>query len=879
MIIFFPVIMMGQMKSLKSNSKLDTTLSYSAREIRYIREKGSEKILLCKKAVLKYKDVELEADSIIYDLNTQKVYSTFSQDTIFNGAEIDTVKRIGVPELTEGKEKVFGDIIEYNLNLNTGKIKNARTIVKNNKPEDNTYFITSNFHKHKYNDFSGCNAKITSCDLPEPHYHFRADSVIMSRNDWVYAKPITLYFSKVPVFWFPYILYKNQRGRQSGLIIPSYDYTYKKGNGLEHLGYYWFISDYLDYMTAIDYYDHYGYLVKQRLRYNVRYKLNGEANATFVNDHISHNWKIQGFHKQDFSPTMNLKAEYDFATSTALVKKTEETPADRMKNQLNSSMEFLKTWYGNSDYLRLTSFYRQYVDTAIVKYSFPSIDYNYAAIKPFENKKTYPEFFKSLEVSNRTSFDNDVLHNDDVNELESEISGKTSFKESFKYKPYNLTLTFNQELLGEDKKEVFHRKKIYSEDLYQNTQVDSTYNEYAAKTTSELKLSYNHFKFFKTDYSFTYRRDYASKYRDIESNIVSKTEKRDLYSLDVSTGTNIYGFFSPEVLRLSKIRHTISPNINLKYAPDFTESDYGYFLNDSTGKKYDKFRKSLIGRTPSEEELLLSFSLKNILEGKFLKKGGDADIKTLLNLNTTANYNFVRDSNKLSVINTTFDSEIYKGDTPIYGVDLDIDLSGNFEVSPYDLTNHYINSEFDFWRKNPFRLSKYNVEYSVSTPFKFEFDIAKGKSWLKLYNEKFFSSVAEEESNKEKKDSFQELNLNKKSDYFFTSWEFVLDGKVTFSEKFGQVNDIDSYKKSFYMNYNALLKPDENWEISYEASLNFENNKALTSSVIKVLRKMHCWQGLFEWDLFRKGFKLSINTTSDIFKDLKFEKDTRGTRW
>jgi hypothetical protein len=55
--------------------------------------------------------------------------------------------------------------------------------------------------------------------------------------------------------------------------------------------------------------------------------------------------------------------------------------------------------------------------------------------------------------------------------------------------------------------------------------------------------------------------------------------------------------------------------------------------------------------------------------------------------------------------------------------------------------------------------------------------------------------------------------------------------------------------------------------------------KEITSTVIKVRRDMHCWQGEFEWDLFNKGFKLLINTKSSIFSDMKFDKDTRERRW
>jgi len=65
-------------------------------------------------------------------------------------------------------------------------------VMKSAKLEDNTFFHTESMIKLDNDDIHGTNALITSCNLDHPHYYFKADSVIVTKDNWVYAKPISL---------------------------------------------------------------------------------------------------------------------------------------------------------------------------------------------------------------------------------------------------------------------------------------------------------------------------------------------------------------------------------------------------------------------------------------------------------------------------------------------------------------------------------------------------------------------------------------------------------------------------------------------------------------------------------------------------------------
>jgi hypothetical protein len=49
-------------------------------------------------------------------------------------------------------------------------------------------------------------ADLTSCDLPDPHYHFSSGSVKWVNNTMLVARPATLYVRDVPVLWLPFII-------------------------------------------------------------------------------------------------------------------------------------------------------------------------------------------------------------------------------------------------------------------------------------------------------------------------------------------------------------------------------------------------------------------------------------------------------------------------------------------------------------------------------------------------------------------------------------------------------------------------------------------------------------------------------------------------
>lgn len=863
-------LLMGKNDLTQSNTYTnpDTTIFYFGETVDF--DNIDQKLYLTENARLEYKDVSFSAYQIILDMKENTVSAIQKEDTVFSKTEpgkIDSIFIIGRPEITENKETVRGTYMLYDLDTKQGVVHNARTVMKSAKLEDNTFFQSESMIKLDNDDIHGTNAIITSCDLDHPHYYFKADSVIVTSDNWVYAKPISLYFGNIPVAWFPYILYKKNKGRNSGFILPSYYYSSSKGNSFKHLGYFWDMSPYTDYTVLMDYYDNFGYLLNQQFRYKNRYTIKGDINADLTNDHESMDWRIRGNHHHQITPSMSLDGVADYITKTSLIRDLGETSIDRMQNKLTSSGQFSKSWRNTGDNFSLMSSYTQYVDTAIVKYQFPSLNFRLSGRKPFSDFDNAPSMIKKIQLNGSLSSNRNVDIYDDKNIFTDNTNSSIGLTETTNLGDFRVGSS--QNFLAKNYKDKhYYEYEVDDEINYQN--VDSTYENYGFKTTSYVQYNHKLFRHISIRESFNYRHDVAFKYYDENIDIVTGNKTRSSYDVSISANTNIYGIFQPEIFALRKIRHTISPSISMMYRPDFSKDKYGYFINktDTTfasspadsvisinERKTDIFTPSMIGSTPSSESATLSYSLKNILDAKI--RYGESEVsKKLFNVDMSGYYNFAADSNKMSVINTRFYSTLYNGNLFVDNFRLTVNVNASSVTTPYDKSGHYINPNFDFWNKNPFRTESWAANYTVGLPINFKGIFSKDISL-------FSGDEAEVDV----------ISINRNN---FTNLSYDISGTLNFSENY---NSDDYYSKNFYMSLSGKIKPTENWAIEYTSTINFLTPKKLTSTRIKIRREMHCWQGEFEWDMFSKGFKLLINTKSSIFSDIKFDKDTRVRKW
>jgi len=179
-------------------------------------------------------------------------------DSIVYRDRSDFVAAYGKPQgnPSEG-EPITGDIFYYDLAARRSTVLGARTKIT----ESATWFVSGDVTDERGQRIYASDSEFTSDDREDPAYHFKADRIMIIRNRILVGRPAYLYFKNVPVFALPFIVQDLEKGRRSGILIPSFEIndiirtngrTGQRGTGREisNIGYYWAINQYLGAQMA-----------------------------------------------------------------------------------------------------------------------------------------------------------------------------------------------------------------------------------------------------------------------------------------------------------------------------------------------------------------------------------------------------------------------------------------------------------------------------------------------------------------------------------------------------------------------------------------------------------------------------------------------------
>ncbi len=187
----------------------------------------------------------------------------------------------------------------------------------------------------------------TSCDLPEPHYHFASDKIKLIMGHIIVAWPVRLYFGDVPVFWFPFIAQDIRKGRHSGILTLGFGVNdivrnssgYKRH--ISNLGYYWAINDYMDAQVSLDWWSDTWTRLDGFFRYSWRQKfLTGRLGYShFFLPNSGRELSLAWNHNQKFGERSDLRASVQYVSSQTFRRESEFNP-ERLVQQIRSDVGF-----------------------------------------------------------------------------------------------------------------------------------------------------------------------------------------------------------------------------------------------------------------------------------------------------------------------------------------------------------------------------------------------------------------------------------------------------------------------------------------------------------------------------------------------------------
>ncbi len=198
----------------------------------------SQRIVLSGRAATLRDSATMEADRILFD-----------------DARCELVAS-GEPRLFEEEKIAVGRVLRFDTCAERGVFTEAFTTF-NELGAD--WFVRGNLAvDSSASRLYAAGSEFTSCDLPTPHYEFRAGQVKWVSESYLVARPAVLYIRDVPIAWLPFLFQDTKPGRRSGILIPQFGFndivrpTRGYNRQITNIGVYWAPNDYLDATFRFD---------------------------------------------------------------------------------------------------------------------------------------------------------------------------------------------------------------------------------------------------------------------------------------------------------------------------------------------------------------------------------------------------------------------------------------------------------------------------------------------------------------------------------------------------------------------------------------------------------------------------------------------------
>ncbi|UBM62371.1 hypothetical protein LA303_13375 [Candidatus Sulfidibacterium hydrothermale] len=799
-----------------------------------VQDLAHKKVYLYGKAEVTYGDIDLKAGYIRVDFNNNTVFA--------KGIKDSTGKIVEKPVFKQGSESFTADSMTYNFITKKGIVHDVRT------EEDQGFLHGSVVKRMPDNSINVKGGWFTTCNLAHPHYEFRFGKARVIPNKLIVTGPVYMEIEGVPVpLALPFGIFPNNPKRQSGFIVPTYGESATQGFYLQGGGFFWAMSDYVTLKITGDIYTGGSWKISPVFTYRKRYKYNGSLNFSIARNVINTKGDPDYSNTKDFRvgwtynqdpkahPNSRFSANVNIITSN-YVKYNTVNINTYLSNQFQSSIAYQKSWDGKY-FLTLSGSHSQNTKTHLVQVTLPELSFTVNRFYPFRKKNSISKNpFSNLSVSYSMAAKNEVSTTD--------------------------SMLFTQQTFSHDMQNgIIHKVPI------------------------SLPMKVLKYFTFTTSANFTDRMYFESlrKYFVNEVSPISGEDTTYLktdtipgfnnlfdFSLSASLTTKLYGMLRFKKGFLRAIRHVITPSIGFSYVPDFGSEKWGYtgMYTDTTGQQilYSRYQGFIYGAPGTQKVGNINFSISNSLEIKVRSRKdtitGTKKIPLIQNFTISGNYDFAKDSLRMSNLYLSGRTTLWKGLTMQY----------SSVLYPYvtDSAGRTINKTE--WQVNRRLFRVNNTSWNVSFNFQLsDKDFKKGKKEAeaeKAREKKVLKKAPESEAND---------ILNHPENYidWGVSWSLNLSYNFTYTNNkvFLNYEWPPNRKIIQTLALRGQVNITPNWKVTVQTGWDFTNNE-LSFTRMSLYRNLHCWEMRFSWIPTgpRKSWDFSINVKSSILQDLKLTK-------
>jgi len=823
---------------------IDTAIKYSATDS-VVTSVDSKIIYLYGNAKIIYGDIELEANEITVDYNTNLLHAKGNLDSLG--------RRVGYPIFKNGEETFETREITYNFVTKQARITEVVTT------QGDGYIHGEVVLKNRRDEILSLKNSYTTCNLAHPHYRIRSTKTKAIPNDKIVSGPFNLEILDVPTpIGFPFGMFPSPRKSASGILMPTYGEEARRGFYLKNGGYFFDLNDYFKLSVTGDLYSRGSWGLKFNTNYNKRYHYTGNLNFSVTKNRIaekieapteSTDYLLTWSHSPKSKGTGRFSANVNAATSSYTQNNylgvnydLNSTRPDNTTRNLSSSVSYSKQIPNSPVSLGISGRHNQDLSTGQVDITLPDFYATVRSLYPFKNKSN-ADLLKNINMRYNMKTSNRISNRiSRVDGLPGDSIAPFSIE--------NIPIFYKN-----SKKGIKHSMPFSTSfDLFSHLKISPgiSYDEiwYFEKLVWEMNPEGT--KPIVVDTLNGFNRVYD-------------------YSGSVSMNTRIYGTYLFKKGKVKALRHTIAPSLSFSYSPDFTEPQYDYYqkFTYANGREEYKSRYSgfLYGSPGIGESRAISFGVSNTFEMKVLNENdttadssGPATKKVSLikNISANASYNMAADSLKLSPISL-------RGNTSVFNNKLNITLSGTLDPYVYVLDSINAITNAPYQRK----IDQYawQAGEGIGHISSASLGLSTNLNPKKREQEQ---SVQDKIQNSQLSEADKQYLLNNPDVYvdFSIPWSLRLNYSMSYSKR-----GYEEARITNSLNVSGDLSLSEKWKIAFRSGYDF-SRKDFTMTNFTVSRDLHCWELNLGWTPFGvyTSYDFTIRVKSALLQDLKINR-------
>ena len=813
----------------KSKSALEEPVSYSAKDSITFDYTNSRAHLFGGSQV-NYQNLQLTADDISLSLDSSLVHASGRPDS--------TGAIQGKPLFKQGEDEYEPDRISYNFKTRKAFISNVYT-------QEGEGFMQSREGKR---DSSGVmyvqNGKYTTCDAEHPHFYVSLTRAKMHPGKNVIFGPAYLVVEDVPLpLAVPYGFFPFSSSYKSGFIMPTYGDETTRGFYLRDGGYYFAINDKVDLKVLGEFYTKGSWGLSAQTNYKKRYRFGGNFYFSYQNTKegeknmpdysVSKSFKLTWSHRQDAkaNPTQSFSASVNFATSSYERNNLTSmyNPESYTQSTRTSSVSYSKSFSKVGLTLSGTFNLSQNMRNSSISVTLPTLSISQSRFNPFKRKKAAGKerWYEKIAMSYTGTLANSINTKEDK--------------------------LFHSSLVKDWRNGMRHQVPISASFSVLN---------YINVTPS--------FTFTDRMYTHKVMQGWDTERQDVQRDTVYGFYNVYNYNMSISANTKLYGMYRPMPWfggkKIAAIRHVFTPTVSFSYAPDFSQSRFGFYdsyvKTDANGNvstvRYSPFSGMMYGTVGQGMTGSVTMDVANNIEMKVRTdkdSTGYRKISLIDELGGSLSYNMAAKRRPWSDLNLRARIKLTKKYT--------YSMNAVFATYAYEKDENgrvYVgdHTEWSRGRFGRFQGTAQNITYSISN-----------ETFRKLFGKKHSTTTSDDELDEEldeeeetdptmqnvdpdrkkgKTGANQESNGDVDEDgylKFSLPWSINIGYGVTIRENTqGRFNDKRMrypYKLSHTLNFSGNIRISEGWNINFSSGYDFNMHK-LSMTTASLSRDLHCFQ-------------------------------------